>query len=423
MRFPRCDLESVAIWPDVRWSRVLGWANHFSTFIPSSGRVAFQLSNSPYFLGALIACWKRGVVPALIHPKFPSTWIEDLEEVVRWDQFVDGDLFASWCESLTEEDAREHLEIDSSTYASILFTSGSRGLPKPMLHTFDAHIKSAEGANAKMPFYLGHRWLVSLPLCHVGGLSLLFRSSLSGGALLFPDSQERPTHVSWVPTQLQRALDSGDTEWLTYLELLLIGGGPVSDSLFQRCVELSIPIRQTYGMTETASQVATGEPLKNDCGLPLEHRKLRIENGEIVVGGETLASGFITPDGIVPVTENGELRTGDLGRIDADGNLAVTGRADNMFISGGENIQPETIESICIDFGFSEAVVVPVSDDQFGQRPFLFLDRLPTPEDQTLLEARLAKFMRPVGYGVLPEKEGLKRSRARLKLLAELRHR
>jgi O-succinylbenzoic acid--CoA ligase len=147
--------------------------------------------------------------------------------------------------------------------------------------------------------------------------------------------------------------------------------------------------------------------------------------GEILVRGETLFRGYFHPGGLTkPVDGDGWFRTRDVGRIDDEGYLSVTGRADNMFISGGENIYPEEIEILLIDYPtVRQAVVVPVADERFGERPVAFLDMADWAVEplRSWLADRLPKFKIPDAFFPWPEdvkEPGFKPSRQALKKIA-----
>jgi len=155
-----------------------------------------------------------------------------------------------------------------------------------------------------------------------------------------------------------------------------LGGASITAALLSDAVRKRMPVYLTYGLTEMASQVATGGAAQPLAPQVLPHREMSIaDNGEILVRGETLFAGYVENGSIAcPLDSQGWFHTGDLGSIDHDGALTVTGRKDNMFISGGENIQPEQIEAAltAID-GIRDALVVPVEDREYGHRPVAFV--------------------------------------------------
>lgn len=275
--------------------------------------------------------------------------------------------------------------------ATIIFTSGSSGESKAALHTWGNHYYSAVGAGMNMPFGPGDRWLLALPLYHVGGLSILFRALISRATVVLPPAHleiaeavvnYEITHVSLVATQLYRWLQYERAQHGQHLRAVLVGGSAVAPSLLAAAHSRGLPVFTTYGATEMASQIATTRPgdsldrISSSSGRLLPFRELRITaTGEILVRGKTLFRGYANEDGIDDARDaSGWFATGDLGHIDAEGYLTVRGRKDNQFISGGENIQPEEIEAaLCRLPGVEEAVVVPVAHAEFGQRPFAFV--------------------------------------------------
>ncbi len=146
---------------------------------------------------------------------------------------------------------------------------GALGSAKAVVHSLANHFYSALGANQLMPLNPGDRWLISLPLYHVGGLAIFFRTLLSGATMVVPSEKltlaetltnKKISHLSLVPTQLQRLLQSSDgIDSLLQLKLILLGGSPIPETLLDQSEELGLNINTTYGSTEMASQVATGK--------------------------------------------------------------------------------------------------------------------------------------------------------------------
>ena len=274
--------------------------------------------------------------------------------------------------------------------ATIVFTSGSTGEPKAVLHTCGNHYYNALGSNTNLPLTARDRWLLNLPLHHVAGLGILFRCLLAGAAVAIPDGGEtldaallryRVTHLSAVATQLRRLLNEPRSVRCASLRYVLLGGSEIPRRLLVRAEERGLPVFTSYGCTEMASQVTTTgtdstAAQRLTSGRLLPYRRLRIsDEGEILVGGETLFMGYVDGSTITrPVASDGWFATGDLGRMDESGYLTVTGRRDNRFFSGGETIHPEEIERALTEHdGVERAVVVPVPDREFGQRCAAFV--------------------------------------------------
>jgi len=243
------------------------------------------------------------------------------------------------------------------------------------------------------------------------------------------------THLSLVSTQLIRLLRQPELPTaFTQVKAILLGGGPLPASALVEALRRGWPVCPSYGLTEMASQVCTASPTappnrRLHAGLPLHYRQVRIsDNGEIEVRGETLFLGYLEEGILQPHrTADGWFATGDLGTWSGDGDLLVTGRRDFMFISGGENIQPEEIErALCQQPEVLEAVVVPVTDAEFGERPVAFVryrGEPVTPEALTKwLENILPRYKVPRTFLAWPDDllDDHKRDRIRLTLEAQL---
>jgi O-succinylbenzoic acid--CoA ligase len=155
------------------------------------------------------------------------------------------------------------------------------------------------------------------------------------------------------------------------LRCILLGGGPVPLPLLQRALDAGAPVVQTYGLTETASQVATLAPedavrKAGSAGKPLFGSQVRIEpDGEIAVLGPTVSPGYLHT---APGT--GWLQTGDLGYLDDDGYLYVLDRRDDLIVSGGENVYPAEVEAVLLAHpAVEEAGVFGEADPDWGSRP------------------------------------------------------
>ncbi|MBW2108894.1 MAG: o-succinylbenzoate--CoA ligase, partial [Deltaproteobacteria bacterium] len=369
-------------------------------------RIAVVSDNRWELVVLFFAILRIGAVVCPISPRFPHRAVLSILEMIgcRWvidfsarlvnkagathvriiDQKV---LFDDACSALG---IPKKVEMDLGAEATIVLTSGTLSDPKAVLHCYGSHYYSALGANRNIAVGAEDRWLLSLPLYHVGGLAILFRMVLARGAVVIPeDRRDIPgcvaryhiTHVSMVATQLYRWLHGGlGKQAPSGLKAVLVGGGPVPEALVQTALDAGLPIYTTYGLTEMASQVTTTAPGDRDdrlltAGRALDHRQVRVACGEILVKGDTLFKGYV--DGastVLPVDAEGWFRTGDLGRMDTDGYLTVLGRKDNMFISGGENIFPEEIERrLRAVPGVEQATVVRVKDTEFGFRPVAFV--------------------------------------------------
>jgi len=254
--------------------------------------------------------------------------------------------------------------------AVLLQTSGTSGAPKPVELSFGNLLWSAIGSGVALGTDPGERWLCALPLAHVGGLGIVVRSAIAATtALVHPGwdtervlhalSHEEVTLISVVPTTLARLLDAG-LRRPPRLRCALAGGAPVPPALARRALDAGIPVAQTYGLTEAASQVTTAAPgdPEPDAGPPLFCTRVRIApDGEIHVSGPTVAG----PPGR-------ELATGDLGSLDPAGRLTVTGRKADTIVSGGENVAPAEVEAVLAEHpAVAEAAVLGRPHPEWGE--------------------------------------------------------
>lgn len=279
-----------------------------------------------------------------------------------------------WEPQPTTDRKVELFDLEEEQIASLLFTSGSSGKPKIACHSLGNHLQSALASNQRIPLSSQNSWRLSLPLFHVGGIAVVMRCALSGACIQLGTSQAA-THLSLVPTQLRRLLQ---TPALLQSKKILVGGAALPPSLFFQAKAAGLNVYSTYGMTETSSQIATDlEPEvfsgTLSCGKTLSHLEVSLaEDGEILVRGTSLFQGYWDKEKGCTSCKNPEgwFATKDLGAYTPDGRLLILGRKDRLFISGGENIQPEEIEQALLSLeGILEARVVPIPDPEFGMRP------------------------------------------------------
>ena len=292
---------------------------------------------------------------------------------------------------------------EESDYLCVLFTSGTTGDPKPVPLTAGNVYSSAVASAFRLGVEPEDRWLVSLSLHHMGGLAPVYRSALYGTTLVLRegfapggtaddiDSYD-VTGISLVPTMLKRMLDRRGT-LADSLRVVLLGGAPASEELLERCHDYSVPVYPTYGMTETASQIATATPRQTKdrlttVGRPLFGIDVTIVDedgtpaepgatGEIVVDGPTVTPGYVETgsddaDGDAldrSAFDPHGLHTGDVGRIDDEGFLSVLNRLDDRIVTGGENVEPgEVIEVLRTFPSIEDAAVVGLDDEVWGER-------------------------------------------------------
>jgi O-succinylbenzoic acid--CoA ligase len=285
---------------------------------------------------------------------------------------------------------------------TILFTSGSVGTPKGVRVTASNWQAAAAGSMDRLGHGSGDRWLCPLPLHHVGGLSIIYRSLAAGGSVvLAPEAADvtawigRVQFASLVPTQLHRAL-AKRSDVFTNRPVVLVGGGPSEPALLDQADTAGMVVLPTYGMTETTSQAATAIPGDTERRLfPLQGVDLRVGSDDrIEVKGPTVSPGYVGQ----PERAVGDwLATADRGRIESDGSLVVHGRLDRLIISGGEKIDPALVEEAIESHpDVAEAAVVGVPDREWGQLVAAVYAGTASPEDvKTLVAEKLPAYAVP----------------------------
>ncbi|QKQ74412.1 2-succinylbenzoate--CoA ligase [Nostoc sp. TCL240-02] len=302
-------------------------------------------------------------------------------------------------------------------------TGGSSGQIKFAIHTWETLTASVQGFSEYFQLKQVNSFCV-LPLYHVSGLMQFMRSFTTGGKLAIQpfkavESSQRLNikqsefFISLVPTQLQRLLQNPElTEWLFQFNTVLLGGAPAWNELLEKARFHRIRLAPTYGMTETASQIATLKPDdfldgKISSGQILPHAKVTICNqqGEILnsnqIGNITIHAQSLSL-GYYPITRENktDFQVDDLGFLDDQGHLNIVGRNSDKIITGGENIYPAEIESAIQSTQMvADICVIGIPDKDWGQA--LTAIYIPKKSNtsvlkiQTLLKHKLSKFKIP----------------------------
>ncbi len=281
---------------------------------------------------------------------------------------------------------RSCLQRPADSLAWIIATSGSEGMPKGVMLTAGNLQAAAQASLVATPLGPGDRWLACLPLFHIGGLSILARCDAAGAeaVLCSPFALARVraelatggiTHLSVVPTMLAQLIQD-ETPPPASLRHVLVGGAALSEALAQQASTLGWPIQPTYGMSETAAQVATLPRLPTDwqqgqVGPAVAGLEIRCDAaGRIGIRGPSVMAGYANParergHGLA----DGWFITEDLGEMDATGQLTVKGRRDDVVVTGGKKIQPIQVESLLNACpGLREVAILGIPDPLWGER-------------------------------------------------------
>jgi len=376
---------------------------------PSMVRLACIASNGIELLLMQLLCVRTGWLFCPLNPRFtptelsqrltalntPYCWFENGQDAGHLSASlpqlqIDFKLLLSNLDGQAAPSATENIPtcavkltpllIEPEQACNIIFTSGSSGFPKAIVHNYRNHFYSALGSQQLIPLATQDHNLLSLPLFHIGGYATVLRTIIAGACIHLTTSpltvsllqQRGITHLSLVSTQLIRLLaDPLFNAKQCAIKHILLGGSAFLEEHLTALAARGFHYHLSYGSTEMTSQVATSDNSSQLQVLP--YRKIKIHQGEIYIAGETRFIGYFRDNAIHKIAAQAWVASGDLGTLKQD-QLSIIGRKDRQFISGGENIQPEEIERVCLQYSrVKQAYICPTKDQQYGQRIALFV--------------------------------------------------
>ena len=346
---------------------------------------------------ALFGLWRAGCVAVPLHERLTPSEVDRARRIVKSTLHIDKQTLHYLNQSNPASQLRPARPLPNRlasfpNVVACILTSGSSGAPKALGFTRDAFAASVSAVASRLDLTATDRWGLCLSPGHIGGLSLVVRAAMTGASVrLWPSFDAgavaravvdgRVTHLALVPVMLRSILSrlAGERVPAT-LRCVLVGGAAASRTLLDEAWAAGLPVATTWGMTETASQVATAPPdlarrHPGTAGRPLRGLEVRVAAaapGTLEVRGPTLASVAIRGPGAHPeplaTDPDGWFATRDLGRIDPDGLVWIDGRADAIIVSGGLNVSPSEVERVIETLpGVTGTVVFGVPDEEWGE--------------------------------------------------------
>ncbi|MGX7681252.1 class I adenylate-forming enzyme family protein [Jatrophihabitans sp. DSM 45814] len=387
-------------------------------------RVGIYAANSPEWVATFFGILEAGAIAVPCNGWWSAEEMEHACEVAQPSVIIADDKRSSRVPhsirrigfaALTEpDDTDEHSKADAVLHpeqhseddpAVILFTAGTTNFPKGATLSHRALIANLQSllivAN-KLPHQIpddirASVALVGLPLFHIGAIQLIMVPLMTGSQIVFLEGRfdggevlslvegRGVTMFSGVPTMMERLLAHPDlaTRDVTSLRTVVLGGAPVDDGLLSRIAaafpSTSRGVGQTYGLTEAGGVVSTGVggELRKHAGssgrlAPVVEVQIRHAdedgNGEIFVRSPAAMDGYWGLIGDTTIDAEGWIRTGDIGHVDEERYLYITGRSKDMIIRGGENIAPARIEAVLREHpAVAEVTVIGLAHDDLGE--------------------------------------------------------
>jgi acyl-CoA synthetase (AMP-forming)/AMP-acid ligase II len=312
----------------------------------------------------------------------------------------------------------------------IMYTSGTTGLPKGVVHTHDSVAWCVLTMAASIDVRFRDRYLIALPLFHVAALAPMFGSVYRGATVILMRhfdprgiwevlDAERVTTTLAVPAMLTFMLPACSPELADSLALrwIMSGASPVPPSLIKAYADLGVEVHQVYGLTESCGPgcvISADDAMSHagSAGKAFFHTDIRIVDaqgadvepgvpGEILIRGRHNMAGYWNrPQATAETIVDGWLHTGDIAVADADGFVYIQDRIKDMIISGGENVYPAEIEDVLLTHpGIADVAVLGMASAKWGESPFAVVVRADAALDEaavlTYCEGRLARFKLP----------------------------
>lgn len=402
--------------------------NYAASFLSSEGieknsRIGILYRHNYNFPIIINALWLLGAVPVPLNTRLTDTELLAQVHLAGIDHLVVDEYFSNALAGYdnpvktifsdhrkNELPVSERAPFNPDSIALIMFTSGSSGTPKAVVHTFASLYSSVNLFGFFAAPNKDDVFLSSLPLYHIGGFMVFIRALLCGCGAAFPESLQfediadalenfNPSVISIVPTTLERLLTSG-TKPNPKLKYLFTGGGPAPSELILKAYNSGWPVVKVYGSTETSSMVAALKPdeLKDrpeSAGFPLAGVELKSINGILCIKSPSLFSGYLNNKAETDLKlTQGWYNTGDFASLDKEGFLYIESRREDIIITGGENVSAAEVEWVLKKYApVEDAYVFSLNDDKWGQ---VVCAALQPAEGETIDEEEIKDYLRGI---------------------------
>ncbi|MBN2570963.1 MAG: acyl--CoA ligase [Ignavibacteriales bacterium] len=380
-----------------------------------------SLENSIEFVLTILSLWNIGIIPVITAPDLKTNELEEILKPFRRNiKITSKDEILHTikkAQNLSKQEIKRKYDnkIYKNKNAIVLFTSGTVGIPKAVLISFENLFYSAIGIDSIINTQKKDLWFASLPFCHVGGFSIITRSLLSGSTLCIPESLKTehlfssiqkfdPNYISLVPTQITNILEK-DVLPNKNLKRIFIGGSKLNSNLANKLIEIKLPTTIVYGSTETCSMITAisdNEILNHpdSVGKPLLNTEIKFldsngnevkpnKEGLLFLNGPTIAVGYLQKK---LQNFDGKHLTKDFGYKDNENYIYIVGRSDGIIISGGKKIDPSEIEKLLLEnININDCAVVGVEDNIWGEKVVALVVKK---QKSTITQNEIFKFLR-----------------------------
>lgn len=348
--------------------------------LPKFSNVAVLTDSNEKLFYTILGLWYSGLVPILINKSQTKNEIDEQIKIANCKFVFNPDEFSfdSSCSKTFSFSV-----FSPNEKALIIFTSGSSGKGKAVIHTFNSLFQSVKNSDSFINHTENDIWLASLPFYHIGGIAIFLRALICGTTICLTNSfstkdifsaieKYSPTLLSLVQTMFDRIVSSSIQPW-SKLRMLFLGGGPMDNKKITELIKLGWPIAKVYGSSETAAMI-TGissdhiHKHPESCGLPLGDTRIKLINNNLFVKTKSLFLGYQNYANIdKSKIEDDFYDTGDIGYLE-NNHLIINSRRTDLIITGGKNVDPIEIEQVIkLNFDIVDVKVFSIKDKEWGE--------------------------------------------------------